>query len=240
MGTNIILCEGSTDSVLIGHYLIGATGCQVQKIKAPPFTEQAIRWHVRDDKITGIWPVHGTNFLPAIKMIADRELLEHSIERVIIITDHDDGTAEVERPNKIYKALCSGLNVQAEEKVAPSNWYRIHFRSAFDEADIDFYYMLIPYAEQGALETFMLRALSENDSDMGKVILRTRDFIETVKVISSKYLQRRRERIKAELSVSMAVCEPDKAFTKMNSIIKAVKWAEFDNSHEQFHILKEL
>ena len=239
MRTNIILCEGSTDSILIGHYLTGATGCKVQKIKDPPFTEQSIRWYINEDSITGIWPVHGTNFVPAVEMIAERERLEHTIEKIIVITDHDDDTAEHERPMKIYTALCSGLNVQPEN-ITPSIWHNIHFTSAFDEADIYFYYMLVPYDEQGALETYMLRALSDNDTEKQKVISRAKDFIETIKIISSTYLQKRREWIKAELSVSMAVFEPDKSFMKMNSIIKAIKWAEFDRTHEQFRILREI
>ena len=142
MSRNIILCEGSTDKILIGHYLSHSAGWTAQTIKAPPFTDQSIRWFVQENNILGIWQVNGTNFIPAIETIAKREMLEHLIDKVLVITDHDDESAETERPMKIYRALCSGLRVKpSEESITPSKWYPVRFCNYFGESDVNFCYV---------------------------------------------------------------------------------------------------
>ena len=42
------------------------------------------------EELLGIWNVGGNNFNRAVEEIFSLEILEHSIERIVIITDNDD------------------------------------------------------------------------------------------------------------------------------------------------------
>lgn len=242
---NIILCEGKTDQRLIGEYIIATTNWERMKRKQSPFPNQPVTWYKDkndSERLMGIWLVGGNNFIPAISEIAKRAKLESSIGKLLIVTDHDDvDEAEEKRPEKIYSSLCSELG--AEDNLGQYSlheWSTINFTDASgDNACMQIYYLLVPEDSKGALETFMLNALSEKDDDKKKVIKCAKKFVKFISA-KGKYLQSRRDKIKAELGVSLAVFSPDRAFSRMKEIIESVDWTKFDSTHQQFQVLKQI
>lgn len=84
----------------------------------------------------------------------------------------------------------------------------------------------------------MMNALSEQSKDKEHVIEESKTFIDGFQ--SDVYLKHRREKIKAELGVSLSIFSPDRIFTTMKELIDSVAWEDFSETHKQFELLKRL
>lgn len=240
MVKSIILCEGETDQALVGCYLEKVAGWTFTRdIKDNPFPKESINWYTDKARhIFGIWQVGGNNFSIALKSLFEREKLEHSIDSVVIITDHDDKGAEQERVTTLQSVIATVLDDQIIEVTVTTNaWSIISFRDAFGATKVQFLYLLVPVEEYGALETFMMNALSEQSEEKEHVIEESKAFVNEFQ--SDVYLKQRRDRIKAELGVSLSIFSPDRIFTTMKELIDSVHWEKFEESHRQFDELNK-
>lgn len=235
---HIILCEGITDAVLLGYYLAKISNWNYSKAKTAPFERFSsdINWYKNQQKdFCAIWSVGGCDFTKAIKAIIEKELLETSIKSITIITDHDDETAEKERfldiQNFCRKENCSLCNISQTNCNIKIDGYP-------NKNTIEMRYLLVPSNYVGALETFMLDALSEQDTLKQDTIKQVNDFLENFK--STCYLTKRREKIKAKLGVSLSIFSPDKIFTTINELLESVDWCKFETTHTQFKILRDI
>lgn len=238
----LILCEGETDQVLISSYLEQVEGWRFFRYKNSPFPEDRVAWYKKPDPdgaILGVWQVGGHDFAEPIRKIFRREKLEAGVERVAVVTDHDDEDAETGRLDEVFRTICEEAEMCFENGgFEAGRWYSFPVKNGFGDDSIDAAYLLVPKAEIGALETFMLDALSEQDESKREVVDRAREFVDNFK--SDVYLQRRREKTKAKLGVSLAVFSPDKVFTTMEELIDSVNWGDFELSHKQFALLREI
>ena len=236
----IILCEGETDQALIGAFLENNNRWQYLGRNADILPNEEIQWYADEKEgFYGIWQVGGNNFNKAVNKMMDIEHKASIIDNIAIITDNDDNDAQNVRVQElvdiIYNVL--GINIQYQEVI--NQWYPVLYTNAFsDRAKFNFSYILVPLDEHGALETFMMNALSEQSKEKSSVILQSKDFIK--KFVSDIYLKKRRDRIKAELGVSLAIFSPDRIFTTMKELIASVDWANLDTANKQFELLKQI
>ena len=162
------------------------------------------------------------------------EISDHLVEAVVIITDHDDEGAERERPQAIVDAIYSivgNSNKSTDMNTVLNKWQSIEFTGSFSlKISIKYCYLLVPLDSQGALETFMLNALSEKDEARKEVIDQVEFFISNFK--SEQYLRKRREQIKAELGISISVFNPERMFDTMMELINQVDWTNFDETEK--------
>ena len=241
----IILCEGDSDQVLLGSYLSKIMDLEFYRLTDKnPFPEEKIFWyHNKNDKIIGIWNVGGCNFLPSIKKIILREKLEHSIESIIVVTDNDDVKMSEERYVGIYNTINELVSISNYDSLSSqreyNTWHTIKFAGSFSQiTSIRYCFLLVPLNSQGALETFMLDALSEKSETEKDAIQQVKEFVKDFQ--SEKYLRKRREKIKAELGISLSIFCPEKMFDTMIEMINQVDWSTFDQTDKQFGILKEI
>jgi hypothetical protein len=78
---------------------------------------------------------------------------------------------------------------------------------------------------QGALETVLLDAISEDPYDANIVNLVTQ-FVKTMRAEAGKYITSDRKELKARLGVTWAVQYPEKVFKLINEQIQSVPWEE--------------
>lgn len=234
----LILCEGNTDQILIGSYIEQTTNwIYVQNLSNNPFAEESINWYQNNTQIVGIWENGGNDFENSLKKICQREIQEHEIENLLIITDHDDSKAETEAFDKIKGYLRDGLKCSDSDNIKLNEWSEINFEDPFKKVSMNVGYMLVPLVEQGALETFMLNSLSESYDKSSEVVKQVDSFINNFK--SEKYLTKRREKIKARLGVSLSIFNPDKSLKIMKEIISSVDWGKLDSCKKQFEMIRE-
>lgn len=239
----IILCEGETDLVLISSYLGKVRGWKYLKYKNPPLADETVSWYGNDhEEILGIWPVGGNSFVKPIQKIVGLEKLEPTFESVVVVTDHDDLSAERDRLSEVFDIIdVTTVNQGKNREVCPNQWYHFEVKGDFSDGsddDMRFAYLLVPCDEVGALETFMLDALSETSPERDNVIRQSRSFVKGFD--SNVYLKKRREQTKAELGVALAVFSPDRVFTTMQELIDSVDWSDFKASETQFRLLLEI
>lgn len=237
----IILCEGETDQALIGTYLESTAGWRFLKSKANlPFRDENVWAYCnKDGQFFGIWQVGGNDFERTLKIVLQGAKQDEIVDNIAIVTDHDDEDAEEVRPNRILEVVSATLGVEVPKKNEfISRWASVSYENAFGKTRIKICYILVPLTEVGALETFMMNALSEQSPEQRDVIMQAKDFVKHFS--SDKYLKGRREKIKAELGVSLSVFSPDRIFSTMKELLDSVQWNEFDTTNEQFNVLKEL
>ena len=244
----LILCEGASDQILISAYLGKEKGWEYIKSnfsRSFPFVDRNLAWYKNhQEEYLGIWQVGGNIFEPVIRKIMELEAKEHTVDSLAIVTDHDDVEAEKDRPKNIINVINENLHIidfDENELVSKSNnkWARIEYKDSFLQSQyMDFCYLLVPIESQGALETYMLNALSEDSVAKKEAIQQVKKFIKEFK--SDEFLTKRREKVKAELSVSISVFIPDRMFDTMTEIIKDVDWTDFKSTDTQFGKLLDI
>ena len=85
--------------------------------------------------------------------------------------------------------------------------------------------VVIPKEEQGALETVLLEAISEDAYDRNIVEAAGR-FTEEMRIEAGRYITSDRLRMKAHLGVTWAVQYPEKVFSLIDEQIRSVRWEE--------------
>ena len=246
MGTNItpkhiILCVGITEAILISYFLADVSGWKFEKSKNAPFENFSsnINWYrTKQANYCAIWSVGGCDFTKAVEIIIGREKIEHSIENIVIVTDNDDVGAVTQRFSDIEDVIKRELGLSSLSNLSQAGC-DITVTDGFQNKNIiSLQYLLVPENKSGALETFILDALSEQDEGKKDVIRKVEDFVNNFE--SDRYLRERREKTKAKLGVSLAIFSPDKIFTTMDEFLRSTKWGKFETTNTQFQILKDL
>ncbi len=243
MSTSFILCEEFTDQILISYYLNNRCGWEHMKSgrnKNIAFiNDYGIEWYFREANYLGIWPVKGNNFSEAFVSIIERCKLENNeIRKIIVVTDHDDIDAETKRLESLSDIVshCLGENVKA---FSNGEWTKFKVKDDFSTiSEIETLYLLVPISGNGALETFVFNAISEDNIYAKEAIEQARSFIKNFR--SEKYLTHNREKIKAELSVSLSIFSPDKVFSTMNEYLKSMNWEKYKLFNIQFQELEKI
>lgn len=238
-----ILCEGSTDAILLSYYLMKVNGWKYEKkskIKIEPVdsTNSVINWYNSSDSDLMIWAVGGKDcFEHAIRKIIDYNQQDstRAFERLVILTDRD----KVENTEVITKSLSKEFEKYDERFLLKSSeWTSFNTKDSFGSDVItQIAAVIIPFDKAGALETFLLDALAE-EIDNAHIINECRNFISSLK--SEKYLQTERLRLKSELGVTFAIISPEKVFTRLDLMLQQVKWHEYKIIQDGFSIFDRL
>ena len=220
---HIILCEGETDAILISYYLSNSMNFKYVKNipkELPRLNNinKHLSWY-RDNNMQylTICSIGGCDFESSVNEIMkyNKNANDDSIFfRIALVMDHDDESTE-NTIDLIGKSLNMGNSLLAGE------WQSFNYQGGFENIlNGEIVCILQPDKEYGALETFVLQMLCQNDDDNKKVVSQVKDFINHFS--SQKYLKHRRDKTKAELSVSLSIMYPDKNFIKF--IIRVIKF----------------
>ena len=241
----LILCEGKTDAILLGYYLMKTAGWEIERkipnglaIKAKEKNENTV-WYKKGEERLLICAVGGKdNFAPFFSRDIRRAILNASNEdpfpKIILVTDRDDRQVEE-------------IEVDIAQKISPffdgvknRNWITNQYMDAFGmEKSIEILLLIIPAEHQGALETVMLDAISENPYDK-RIVDSCVSFVETMRSKADRYISTDRLQLKANLSTVWAIQSPDKAFDFIDEQIKTVEWEKYETLSQCFGLLKDI
>lgn len=235
---SIIICEGHTDGILISYGLIKLSGYEyvrasiVQKEANLSFTQIDINWYRKKDDYIGIVYAGGNDFTAVMSQIIERNRFQFDIFKILIITDHDDITAEKDRLQSI-RDIIDTISCNDDFSLDIGKWNYIDVIDKLKQKNqMSFYYMLIPQQEFGAMETFVIKEIMKKGIDEEIAANQTDFFVDNFR--SDKFLRKRRERIKAKLSVLLSVISPDRTFTTIDEYLKSVNWSEFEGYMDTF------
>lgn len=260
MDKSIIICEGKTDAILLSYYLEAVRGWQSiytlkkderklyeksikngSDFKVKDANTQEINWYVRDQELLCI------RAAGSIDIISDvfKEIIEFNglgddeyFKKIAVIADRDEGSSET----KLISNLSEEINYILEHNI----WENIGgFKDKFGlDRKFSVFALLLPLEEEGALEKFLLNALSDIDKTDRKVIYQSNTFIDNLDCCieetgEKKYLQGRGDILKAKFATFFAISTPRRTFDSGDKIIRSVKWEHFSYVNESFKKLAE-
>ena len=237
----IILCEGETDAILISYYLHKTlTYSFVKKApaKLPALTNisKSINWYKgAHDNYIAICPIGGADFMKAVQEVIryNKAADENDVfQKMVLVMDNDDESVSASIKNL-------GTALACKQELSAGNWESFAYDNAFGQhISGEIACILQPNEEHGALETFVLQALSQDDEEMENAVRQVKEFVGGFR--SKRYLRHRRDRVKAHLSISLAVMCPSKTFTTIDEFLKGIEWKDYQLFQAQFKLFENM
>jgi len=235
----IILCEGKTDAVLLSYYLSRTVGWEYNKankafkIKLKNEENQYVGYYKKDEEELLICGVGGkTNFANFYRDYIEPYMMsgqnEDNSYRLAIVVDRDcDNDGDIER------TLSDDLG-ECITEVKNGRWIENSFNDSFEQqAKVDVLCIIIPVSQQGALETLLMDALSE-DGYRGNLISRSKCFVDNISDEAKEIIHSERLKMKTKLGVSLAVLYPEKVFSLIDEQLKYIEWDKSETLNECF------
>lgn len=242
---SVILCEGSTDFVLLQHFMRRTYQWEYKSNKQINIAGQSARECTlqKDDNTVSIIGCGGCNrLIPCLNyelMLNSVSALGEAYDKIVIITDRDEVLTEqefseqIEYQIKVYNGKYSGL-------ITNNEWMEFSFINGYgDELKTKLLMLVIPFEETGAMETFLLNAIAEQDEYDKYIINQCNAFVDNVDN-QRKYLNKRRYITKAKFDVYFSVRTSAEQFNERRNIIKNVAWEKYPLIKNSFDKLGEL
>lgn len=99
--------------------------------------------------------------------------------------------------------------------------------------------MIVPFEENGAMETFLLNVISENDKYDEKIIGECKRFVDNIDP-EKRYLTGRRLITKAKFDTYFSIRTSAEQFAERQNILKNVKWEQYAKIQKDFKLLSSL
>ena len=256
MKNSVIICEGATDGVLLQYLLerIGgwAYSREKPKLKHSRIGMQKDEWaHLLskgDDLLTIASAGSNSELIPvfikALKVVKNAGSDNESFSDIVILTDRDSDDTEkqilenVDEQLRLFNATSEGQlehNKWKDYSMMTSMGLLCHFRVLI---------LVIPFTEKGALETFLLEAISDDSVKNGDgydkaIIDKGNAFVDTVDS-KKRYLNKRRYITKAKFDVYFCVRTSAEQFTERQNILKNIPWENFKLFQQDLALLEEI
>lgn len=243
MMKSIIICEGETDFTLLQYFMIKVHGWKDSGNYTfkPEIKDIVSRDFIKDSNILTIISAGGCSnikevFSAVIRNNENTVFNEERFSKVAIITDNDEEGTEEKIVSELNK-LCDGAG-----EVHNRKWSKVSFSNIKDNKQsfsMELLLLVIPFDENGALETFLLNSISKQDSYDAEIIKKGNDFVDIADP-DSKYLSHRGLKTKAKFDVYFSIRTPAKQFRMRQDILKNVPWEDYINIRETFKELQKL
>lgn len=242
---SILLCEGSTDFVLLQYYMRTVYGWEDGKEKGNTFDGKLkiSRILKRSEDTLQIGGCGGcSRIIPAFEYVL--EINSYSVgtegfDRIAIITDRDEVGTESEFIETVKESL-NAKKVQAKNKISNNEWITCEYINGQGrKRTIQILLLVIPFEGTGAMETFLLNAIAQDNSYDKDIIDKCNDFVDSVDG-EKKYLTQRRYITKAKFDVYFSIRTPAGQFAERQNILKNVAWEKYTLIQHSFKKLKNL
>ena len=238
----LILCEGKTDAILLSYYLMRKCGWQYSKnspkglsLKEDKKAGESVSWYQKDDDYLLICAVGSKN---RFKQFFDEKIrppleTSNAFSRIALIIDHDE-----EQVEEIEASIRRDLPLVAA-RAQNDQWVQHNYLDSYkEEKYVDFLLLTVPHDQQGALETLLLDAISEDGYDKN-IVERSRLFVDDIAPEAKRYIGKRRLILKAYLGVTWAIQSPQKVFDFIDGQLRMVEWEKSKVLEQCFqHICK--
>lgn len=158
----------------------------------------------------------------------------NAFEKIVLITDRDNRKTE-EVARDILEAV-EDIADNIKDRVWCHNTYLDGYEI---KKEIEVLLLIVPAEHQGALETVMLEAISEDSYDKN-IVDKVQAFIYDMRIEASRYISTDRLQLKAMLGVTWAVKFPEKVFSLIDEQIRNVQWEKYDVLHDCFGMLIDI
>ena len=227
----LILCEGKTDAILLSYYLGQVQGwvpCRHGPKNFQIFADEkcgeSAYWYRKGGDYLLICGVGGKdNFGSYFKKNIRSAIIDaHVFSKIALVTDRDH-QCEKNIAANIYRHFAPVIT-QVRQNLWMENLY---WDSFGQQQSLLFLLLIIPADQQGALETLLLEAISEDPYDR-EIVIRSSAFVDAISPYAERYLRHSRLKLKARLGVTWAIQSPEKEFHFLDDQIRSVHWERSD------------
>ena len=243
---SIIICEGETDFVFLQHFMKKVNGWNNSKQKPNPSFISSVdnsrsRDFIKNADMLTIISCGGcgnikTVFEEVIRKNQNEIFDEERYSKIVILTDNDEKGIEEKIVSELNAA--SGNSTQIKN----NTWTDLTFTDTTqNQFNSKLLLLIIPFDENGALETFLLCSIAKADSYDAEIIRKAKEFVDNADP-EKKYLSHRGFVTKARLYAYFAIrIEPSvNQFRQRQDILKSVPWEQYENIRDCFKELKNL
>lgn len=103
--------------------------------------------------------------------------------------------------------------------------------------------IVLPFDEQGAIETILMKAISESSEEEKYIVDRANKYIKEFFIPEKKlnrFLIHEREKLKAKFSAVISVTNPDRSTATFNTLLMSHSWEKKEEIKKHFQILNDL
>ncbi len=239
---SVLLCEGSTDFALLQYFMRKVYGWE-DKERGPGFLRPS-RVLGKDGNKLVIGGTGGSSqILSKLEKIVDNNF--HSAydteyyHKIAIVTDRDEEGTEKGLVQGIQTVFAS-YGVHMEDGLQANVWNAGKMENGSkEEKTLGILFLVIPFEETGALETFLLNVISNQDEYDKKIIEQGNRFVDQVDA-EKRYLKSRRYITKAKCDVYFSIRTPAAFFVERQNILKDVAWDGYMEIQDSFRELEKL
>jgi hypothetical protein len=246
-----VICEGKTDAILVGYFLIKVYGWSYSKhsFLQLPYDKQneVLSWFTRPDKAGSelvVWGAGGiTRVSEKVTAIAERTRDEHlrddRFDRLVVLVDRDDRTAD--QCLDLIAGWLRAAGLVFTGPVALGQWKgtTTQLRKSPPETHaVDVLSIVLPPTREGCLEIFLADALRSTGDPDKAIVDGCEKLVEATP--AEPYLREPRFRPKATVGAALSIMSPDWVFGDLDEKLKAVAWEEIEVAHNAYSLLADL
>lgn len=245
---NIILCEGSTDYFLLQYYMRAAyqwiDDKAIQKgiLKMPNQKSRNLR---KNSDVLTIMAVGGCSQIGnGLRNVLNKNFLsppnlENVFSKIIIVTDRDEVGTEQAFIQTLQQILFE-YNVSCTSCMSNNTWLKCSMYNQIGlPINFSILLLIIPFEENGAMETFLLNAVGDKDPYDKLIINECGQLVERIDP-EKRYLTSRRYITKAKFDTYFSIRTPVEQYVERQNILKNIKWEQYNHIQKAFNKLSEL
>lgn len=239
---SILLCEGSTDFVLLQYFMREVYGWE-DKEKGVKFLRPSRRLQKEENEMVIGGTGGSSQILPKFQKIIESNALSSMqteyYQKIAIVTDHDDIDTEENFLQQIQNILQES-QIDLQRTLQVNTWnYGEMVNARGERLPIQILLLVIPFEETGAMETFLLDAIAEKDDYDKAIINQGNRFVEQIDS-EKRYLNSRRYITKAKFDVYFSIRTPATFFRERQDILRGINWREYTKIQDSFRALEQL
>lgn len=245
---SLILCEGSTDYFLLQYYMRKAYHWEddkEQQNRTFKLEKQKSRKLEKRGNFLTIAAVGGCSRLTnGLEQALQRNRLSapdssENFQSIVMVTDRDEIETEQEFFYKVRKVFEEN-EVDFQMDMKNNQWTACSMVcSTGERINYRFLLLVIPFEENGAMETFLLNAISNEDEYDREMIEACSQFVDGADR-EKRYLTGRRKITKAKFDTYFSIRTSAEQFAERQNILKGVPWEQYTLIQSDFKMLEEL
>lgn len=241
---SIIICEGSTDFVLLQYFMRRAH--QWEDYRKPDILNNNFKMIRELKRGTDSLLIGGAGGCSRIIPCADYILgintkanFGEEYNNIIVITDRDEVSTEEEFLNNFGEIIDNRVIERSGEMVA-NQWIDVVQKNGMGlDISVRILSLIIPFETTGAMETFLLNAIAEENEYDKDIIEKGNHFVDEIDP-ERRYLNKRRYITKAKFDVYFSVRTSAEQFNERQGILKNVAWEDYTRIQHDFGKLADL
>lgn len=246
---SVIICEGNTDLVLLQYFLEKTYHWEYVNTKhysdrmnriTEPVNQKWFR-HPSGNSLCLV-SAGGCSRIPVLlNKCLDYNSLGplYPYDSIAVVCDRDEVETEAAFLTSLLSEF-SHYHVQFDGGFIHNHWNTATYTDALlNMRELNCLPLVIPFEDTGAIESFLLNALSQASEALDpemvdkRVIEQCIHFIDNIDC-SNKYLTRRRDLTKAKFDTVFVVMTPAEAFANRRNLLRSVPWEQFETIQSGF------